>query len=133
MSGNAATYFVDRHIEEGRGEKCAYREATGPKRSLSYAELADGSGKVADALRRHGIRAEERALMLVLDQIEWPQIFFGALKAGVVAVPLNTLLATQVYDFILKDSRARCLFVSAELWPVVEPVIKTPTRSVSSL
>ena len=124
MSGNAATYFVDRHIEEGRGAKSAYREATGSKRSLSYAELADGSGKVADALRRHGIRAEERALMLVLDQIEWPQIFFGALKAGVIAVPLNTLLATQVYDFILKDSRARCLFVSAELWPVVEPVIK---------
>jgi len=125
MSGNAAVYFVDRHITEGRGAKCAYREATADKRTLSYAELADGTSRVADALRRHGIRPEERALMLVLDQIEWPQIFFGALKAGVVAVPLNTLLATSVYDFILKDSRARCLFVSAELWPVVEPAIKS--------
>ena len=124
MSGNAAIHFVDRHPGEGRADKCAYREATGEKRALSYGELVSCSGKVADALNRHGIRREERALMLVQDQIEWPMIFWGALKAGVVAVPLNTLLATSVYEFILKDSRARILFVSAALWPVVEPAIR---------
>ena len=59
--------------------------------------------------------------MLVLDQVEFPQIFWGAIKAGVVPVPLNTLLATPVYEAILNDSRASCLFVSSELWPVVKP------------
>lgn len=122
MTANAATYFIDRHITDGRSANPAFREA-GTGRSLTYAELAAYSGKVADALARHGIRREERALMLVQDQIEWPMIFWGALKAGVVAVPLNTLLATQAYDFILQDSRARVLFVSADLWPVVEPAI----------
>ncbi len=118
---NAACYFVDRHLEEGRGDKCAFREATGSQRSLSYAALAQRSDQVAGALVRAGVRREERALLLVLDQIEFPELFWGCLKAGVIAVPLNTLLATSVYEAILRDSRAACLFVSEELLPVVLP------------
>jgi len=118
--GNAAVFFVDRHVAEGRGEKIAFREATGDQRELSYGDLAHQSGVIATALGRAGITRESRALMLVLDQIEFPAIFWGCFKAGVVPVPLNTLLATPVYEVILKDSRATCLFVSVELWPVVQ-------------
>jgi 4-hydroxybenzoate-CoA ligase len=119
---NAVTYFVDRHIDEGRKAKIAYAEAeTG--RTLSYDGMAKGAARVAGALTRAGIRPEERAALLVLDQIEFPQIFWGALKAGVVPVPLNTLLATSVYDAILRDSRAAILFVSAPLWEVVAPAV----------
>ncbi|MDE4132309.1 benzoate-CoA ligase family protein [Phaeobacter sp. QD34_3] len=121
-SGNAAGLFVDRHRTE-RPDKPAFREAAGAQREISYGELAEATDRMAGALRRAGIARETRAAMLVLDQIEFPQIFWGALKAGVVPVPLNTLLATPVYEVILKDSRATILFVSAELWPVVEPVI----------
>ncbi len=121
-TANAATYFVDRHLDEGRGGKTAYIEVeTG--RTLSYEGLSRGAAQVAGALARAGIRPEERAAVLVLDQIEFPQIFFGALKAAVVPVPLNTLLATPVYDVILRDSRAAILFVSAPLWPVVAPAV----------
>ncbi|MEW9918346.1 benzoate-CoA ligase family protein [Marimonas sp. MJW-29] len=120
---NAAYYFVDRHLEEGRGDKIAYTEAESG-RTLSYAEMADGSARVACALRRAGIRPEERAAVLVLDQIEFPQIFFGAMKAGVVPIPMNTLLATPVYSSILRDSRAAILIVSAPLWETVAPAVK---------
>ncbi|MDW4497277.1 benzoate-CoA ligase family protein [Sulfitobacter sp. D35] len=119
---NAASHFVDRHVVEGRGDKTAYREAGG-SRSLSYAALADGASRLAGALTRAGIRPEERAAMLVLDTIEFPQIFFGALKAGVIPVPLNTLLAAPVYDAILRDSRAAILFVSAPLLDTIAPVL----------
>ncbi len=122
VHANAATYFVDRHIEEGRGDKTAYLEAETGRR-ISYAQMADGAGRVAGALDRAGIRAEERAALLVLDQIEFPQLFWGALKAGVIPVPLNTLLATAVYDVILRDSRAAILFVSRPLWDVVAPAV----------
>ncbi|MFC6761033.1 AMP-binding protein [Sulfitobacter porphyrae] len=87
--------------------------------------MAAGAAKVAGALTHAGIRPEERAAMLVLDQIEFPQIFWGAIKAGVVPVPLNTLLATPVYDAILRDSRAAILFVSAPCgrwWPPPSPI-----------
>ena len=43
-----------------------------------------------------GLRREERAAMLLLDTVDYPQLFWGALKAGVVAVPLNTLLSTSI-------------------------------------
>ncbi|TMV06960.1 benzoate-CoA ligase family protein [Ruegeria sediminis] len=121
MSGNAALYFVDRHVRDGNGDRPAFREAAGQKRAMTYGELADATNHVAGALGRAGIPREARAAMLVLDQLEFPQIFWGCMKAGVVPVPLNTLLTTQVYDVILNDSRASCLFVSEELWPVVQP------------
>lgn len=119
---NAATYFVDRHVAEGRGDKIAFREV-GTGRTLSYRELADTSGRAAAALAAQGIQREERMAMLVLDQIEFPILFWGALKAGIIAVPLNTLLASPVYDAILRDCRAKTLIVSDALFDVVAPVL----------
>lgn len=123
MNQNASVYFVDRHAAEGRADKTAFRETAGKKRALTYGELADASARAAGAFARAGVRREERALMLVLDQIEFPIIFWGAVKAGVIPVPLNTLLATPVYDEILRDSRACCLFVSEELYETVRSAL----------
>jgi len=120
---NAAHWFVDRHLAEGRGAKPAFVETGAGGRSLTYAGLAEGSARVAGALERAGIRREERAAMLVLDQIEFPLIFWGAIRAGVIPVPLNTLLAAPVYATILQDSRAAILFVSQALWPTIQPVL----------
>ncbi len=122
VENNAASFFVDRHLLEGRGDKPAYIEAQGG-RKLTYGQMAEGAALNAGAFAQAGIRPEERAAMLVLDQIEFPQIFWGALKAGVVPIPLNTLLAAPVYDAILRDSRAAILFVSAPLWEVVAPAV----------
>lgn len=121
MTGNAAHWFVERHIDEGRGDKVAFREAWEGGRDLTYGALAEGSARVAGALERAGIHREERAAMFVLDQIEFPLIFWGALKAGIAPVALNTLLATDVYREILSDSRATIAFVSAEVLDVVMP------------
>ena len=120
---NAALYFVDRHLAEGRGGKVAFREADGAKRSLTYGELADRSARFAGALLRAGMRREERVAMIALDQIEFPIAFWGALKAGVVPVPINTLLSTDIYKAILDDSRASMLFVSKALWSTVKPAL----------
>ena len=122
-NGNAAVWFVDRHLAEGRGDKIAFREAFGDGRQMSYGELAEQSSRFADALSRAGLRREERALMLVLDQVEFPVVFWGALKAGVVPIPLNTLLSTSVYDAIFHDSRASALFVSQELYEAIAPAL----------
>ncbi len=121
---NAAEYFVDRHLREGRAEKIAFREATDKKRQLTYGELGDATARVAGALERAGIRREERAAMIVLDEIEFPQIFWGAMKAGVVPIPLNTLLSSSVYETILRDSRAAVLFVSEVLLPTIVPALE---------
>ncbi|MEM7043177.1 MAG: benzoate-CoA ligase family protein [Pseudomonadota bacterium] len=122
---NAALYFVDRHVADGRGDKVAFREADGAKRSLTYGELAEQCARFAGALYRSGMRREERIAVIALDQIEFPVIFWGALKAGVVPVPINTLLSTDIYKAILDDSRASTLFVSKALWPTVKPALES--------
>ncbi len=124
MNGNAANWFVDRHVDEGRADKTAFREAWQGGRELGFGALVKQSGKVASALGNAGVRREERAAMFVLDQIEFPCIFWGSLKAGVLPVALNTLLSTDVYRAILDDSRASIAFVSAELLDVVLPAAK---------
>ena len=123
MTGNAAVWFVDRHVAEGRADKPAFIEAAGLQRTLTYGELADHSDRAAGAFAKLGVRREERAVLFVLDQIELPVLFWGALKAGVVPVPVNTLLSTEIYTAILADSRASIAFVSVELLPVVAPAL----------
>ncbi|MFZ1813683.1 MAG: benzoate-CoA ligase family protein [Rhizobiaceae bacterium] len=121
---NAAIHFVDRHLAEGRGEASAFIEAAGKGRTMTYRQLAEESGRMVSLYEHFGIRREERVAMLVLDQLEFPVIFWGSLKAGVIPVAINTLLGSDVYDAILRDSRARVLFVSAELLAAVEPVLE---------
>ncbi len=124
IAGNAAHWFVDRHVQEGRAPKNAFVEAWEGGRVLTYGALADDSARCAFALVRAGLYREERAAMFVLDQIEFPVIFWGALKAGVQPIALNTLLAADVYRSILNDSRAAIVFVSSELLDVILPVAK---------
>ncbi|WP_146348440.1 benzoate-CoA ligase family protein [Falsiphaeobacter marinintestinus] len=121
---NAAVYFVDRHLNEGRADKVAFREADGARRSLTYGGLADETSRFAGALNRHGVRREERIAMIVRDEIEFPIIFWGAMKAGAIPVPLNTMLSSDVYEVILNDSRASILLVSEALWDTVKPAIQ---------
>lgn len=123
MTQNAAIHFVDRHIKQGRAAKTAFLEADGARRNLTYGDLADQTARFAGALARAGVRREERVAMILRDQIEFPVAFWGALKAGAIPVPLNTLLSAPVYEAILNDSRASILLVSEQLWDTVKPAI----------
>jgi 4-hydroxybenzoate-CoA ligase len=117
---NAAVDFVDRHLSEGRGSKPAFID---PERTLTYAGLHASTNRMANLLAAHGIGREQRVAMIVLDTVDFPTIFWGAIKAGIVPVALNTLLTTDQYEYILGDSRARTVFVSAPLLPTVEPAL----------
>lgn len=119
-AGNAAQFFVDRHITEGRSAKVAFIQGD---RSLTYGALAADSDRMGGLLARHGLRREDRVAMLVLDVVEFPVIFWGALKAGIVPVAVNTLLTAEQYRYILNDARVRALFVSPPLLEVVRPIL----------
>jgi 4-hydroxybenzoate-CoA ligase len=124
--GNAVEYFVDRHVREGRGEATAFRD---PWRSLSYAGLTESTRRFAGALRSAGVARERRIGLLLLDTIDFPIAFWGALRAGVVPVPINTLLTHEMVGYILADSRADGLVISA---PLAEPLLPV-LRSLSEL
>ena len=111
---NFAADILKRNLDAGRAGKAAYIDDRG---SYSYADLAERVERFGHVLRALGMRREERALICLTDTIDWPTAFLGAIKAGVVAVPVNTLLTEADYRFMLDDSRARLLVVSEELYP----------------
>jgi 4-hydroxybenzoate-CoA ligase len=125
---NAVSDFIDAHIARGRADKIAFIE---PDRSLSYGELQTRSCRFANALRALGLEQEDRGALLLHDTVDYPVAFWGALRAGVVAIPLNTFLNVAQYAYILTDSRASALVAAAPLaqaiWPIIDqlPHLKT--------
>jgi 4-hydroxybenzoate-CoA ligase len=117
---NAVAELLDRNVAGGRGDKVAFIDR---RRRLTYRELQADSCRVANLLMKLGVRREQRVAMIMLDTVEFPMVFLGAMRAGAVPVPLNTLLMPEQYAYMLKDSRARALFVSAPLLKVVETIL----------
>lgn len=117
---NAASHFVDRHIAEGRGAKTAFIDDKG---SYTYADLAARVNRAGNLLKAQGVKPEQRVLMAMLDGIDFPALFWGAMKIGAVPVPVNTLLTTPDYDYMLRDSRAVLLCVSDALMERFRPIV----------
>src|SRR5271170_3554621 len=111
---NFAANILARNLDAGRAGKLAYIDH---RQGWTYGDLAERVERFGHVLRSLGLRCEERVLLCLLDSIDWPTAFLGAIKAGMVPVPLNTLLTEDDYRFMLDDSRARLLVVSEELYP----------------
>lgn len=95
------------------------------KKSVSYKELSIMANRVGNALRRSGVELENRVAILMDDCPEWAYAFFGILKIGAIAIPLNTLLNERDYSFFLKDSRARAFFVGASYFEKIKDALPT--------
>jgi benzoate-CoA ligase len=117
---NAAVDLVDRHVREGRGDRVAVIDDGG---ATTYRELAALSDRAAAALAALGVQPEQRVALCLLDTVDFPIAFLGAIKLGAVPVPLNTLLTPADYTYMIRDSRARVLVASAPLVPKLEPAI----------
>ncbi|HEX5391432.1 MAG TPA: benzoate-CoA ligase family protein [Burkholderiaceae bacterium] len=87
--------------------------------SLSYGALFERVRRVASGLLALGLRREERVLLLMHDNNDWPVAFLGALYAGVVPVAVNTLLTADDYAYMLEHSRAQAALVSGALLPAL--------------
>jgi len=107
---NAAVDLIGRNA--GRGSKVAFIDDTG---TCTFLQLAERVDRAANALLSLGIRREERIAIAMLDSADWVALFLGAIKAGIVPVALNTLLTPSDYEYQLKDSSSKALFVSEPL------------------
>lgn len=116
---NAASVLIDSHVAAGRGEKTAILCGDA---AVSYRDLGRNVNRVGNVLRRLGVRMEERVAILAPDSPEWVYAFFGAMKIGAVAIPLNTMLLPKDYQYLLDDSRARALVVDASLLGSITPI-----------
>jgi 4-hydroxybenzoate-CoA ligase len=135
---NAAGWLLDRHIEAGRGGATAFVD---PARTLTYGDLAAASARFAGGLHAAGIAREQRVALLLLDTVDFPTAFFGCLRAGVVPVPINTLLPPEQVAYILADMRAAAVVVSPALralvpdgpWRVVDDVAASSAEAAPTV
>jgi len=106
-----------------RPARPAYIDDTG---TLTYAMLDERVRRMASGLRDLGIKREERVLLLMQDTNDWPVAFLGAIYAGIVPVPVNTLLTADDYAYMLEHSRAQAALVSGAVLPALKAAL---TRS----
>ncbi len=118
---NAVSELLDDNVEAGLANKTAFVD---PDRTLTYGQLQATSRKFANVLKKFDIRREARIALLLHDTVDYPTIFWGALRAGIVPVCLNTLLTERQYQYMLEDSRAHILVVSSQLLEIVTPLLK---------
>jgi benzoate-CoA ligase len=107
-------------LNEARGNKIAFRD---DRCELSYAELDHRVRCFAAGLLAHGLQPEQRVLLVMLDTVDLPVAFLGALYAGVVPVPVNTLLTAENYGYMLTHSDAKMIVVSDALRSTVDPAV----------
>jgi benzoate-CoA ligase len=113
---NAAQDLMERNLLAGRGEKLAFVDGAG---GYSYCEVADRVDRCSVAFLTMGIQAEQRIALCLLDTVDFPCCFLGAIKAGIVPVPLNTFWQPIEFAFALHDSRAKAIVVSESLLPSI--------------
>ena len=118
---NVAVPFVDRHVEEGRGAKVAIRTID---EEVTYAELAERVNRCGNALKNLGIEPGERILMMVKDCPEFIYLFFGAIKAGMVPVPVNTMLRVPDYSYLIGDSGCVAVVYCLEFADVISAALE---------
>lgn len=115
---NFARHILDLNL--GRAGKTAYID---DQASLSYGELDRRVRSFAAGLLARGVQPEQRVLLVMQDTIDLPVAFLGALFAGVIPVPVNTLLHAADYAYMIDHSRARVVIASAALLPCVREAL----------
>lgn len=119
---NCAVVFIDRHLAEGRGGKTAL--ISSDSKSITYADLAEQVGRCGNALLALGVMSGDRIVLILEDSPAFFYTFWGAIKAGIVPVPVNTLLRTADFRYIIEDSGCRVVIYSSRFAGEVEPAMK---------
>jgi fatty-acyl-CoA synthase len=92
------------------------------ERRYSYAELAERSWRLANALRSAGLRRGDRVATLLFNSSPMLEAHFGVPAAGGILVAINNRLASREVAYILEHSGARFLILDADLGPLVAPL-----------
>jgi len=118
---NLVEYFLDHNLEAGRGNKPAL--LCGPE-WRTYAQVVERSRRVAAALRRAGVRPEERVLLVLPDGFEFAETWFGVLRAGAVFAMVNPLLKRGDFAYYLEYSKARVVVAHADALEELGPAAR---------
>ena len=97
------------------------------KREITWSEFNKMSNRFANLLLTRGIKKGDKVAILMMNCLEWLPIYFGALKTGAVAVPLNFRYTAEEIKYCLKKADAKVLVFGPEFTGRVEEIFdRTP-------
>ena len=118
---NLCDYFLDRNLREGRGAKVALLVGDEHR---TYAQVSERARRVAAVLRRHGLRPEDRVLIVVPDGFEFAEAWFGTLRAGGVFAMVNPLMKREQFEYYLEYTKARVVITHSEVLPEIGDALR---------
>ena len=116
---NAADFLVHRHVREGAGDETAMIGS----RERTYRELSDDVARVASGLRGLGLRRDDRVVLVMADDVEMATSILATFHAGLVAVPVSTMLNSLELHKIMQDAGARLVIATPEFLGAVLPAV----------
>jgi benzoate-CoA ligase family protein len=117
---NAGAYLLDRRLQQGDGERVALHTPTG---RVNYLQLDSLTRRVTAGLRALGLHRDDRVVLVMSDSVEMVAAILGAFRAGLVAVPVSTMLGGAELASIVADSGARALIATAEFAAAVQVAV----------
>ncbi|MGH9211210.1 MAG: benzoate-CoA ligase family protein [Acidimicrobiales bacterium] len=107
---NLASWFVDRNVVEGRGDRTALVTNDGP---TTYAELAALVNRVGNGLLDLGVRQQQRILLALSDGVELVATWWAGQKIGAVTAEAYTYLQPKDYAYFLDYTQAEVVVADA--------------------
>ncbi len=91
---------------------------------ITYKELSERSDQICNFLTGIGIMPRDRVLVCLKNSLAYPISFFGAIKAGIIAVPTSTLLSGSEVKYLAEDSQASAIVLSASMYENLVPYLE---------
>ena len=91
---------------------------------ITYKDLAKKSDQVCNFLTGLGLEPRDRVLVCLKNSLSYPISFFGAIKAGIIAVPTSTLLSGSEVKYLAEDSQASAIVLSASMYENLVPYLE---------
>lgn len=119
LTRNIVDYLFERRMapDEARRPYLVSAQAT-----HSFGDLHERVCQVGHLLRSLGVKPGDRVMFSVLDGIDFPALFLGAMKIGAVSLPINTFLTSKDYAYYVRDSGAKVLVVDESLMPRIDAI-----------
>ncbi len=115
---HSLTWLLDQTVSRYPGHTAFIYYGT----KLSYAQFSSLANRFATGLQRLGIKKGDRVAIALPNIPQFPIAFYGALRAGAVAVPTNPRYTEREMQHQLADSGARVVVMLDMFYPVVRAV-----------
>ncbi|WP_034914608.1 MULTISPECIES: class I adenylate-forming enzyme family protein [Erwinia] len=116
--------LIDRHLPLERTAIVDLRDPLQPK-EYSHREIDELAGGVAHFLLAQGFDRGTTIAIAALNRAEYIAVYFGIMRAGMVAVPLNIKVPRETLHYLVKDAGIRLAFVDEERYEALNAVVPT--------